>query len=79
MQKLVVHITAPGIIDENVAVRIASLADLGRAVHAALDIVLSTQRAEFGYPLFIDIHPADEFQHVEHFYAAGPKRPAGAN
>lgn len=79
MQQLIVHITDPGKIDESVAVKIASGADLGRAVHAALEIVFSKRHRKVAYPLFIDIHPVDGFEHVEQLYKVTPTRPSGPN
>jgi hypothetical protein len=79
MQDFVIHISDPRGIDERVAVRAVGDGEVGRALQLALDDVLARHGGDFAFPLFIDIHPAEDFAAVAAHYAAARDRGASVN
>ena len=63
MKNFVICITDAARVDRQIVVSVAEPTNLGRAAHLALDQVMD-EGAKIQFPVFLDIHPADEFSRV---------------
>ncbi len=45
-------------------VKVRQPKELGRAAQVALDELMATHNGKIQFPLFMDIHPAEQFEHV---------------
>jgi len=62
MKSFLIHISDARGIDEQTAVRVPDGLDIGRAAQLALDEVVEKHGKRLMFPIFIDIHPAADFQ-----------------
>jgi len=80
MNQLVIHLTDSGGLDWRVVVGVGESSDLGAAARFAIDDALSHHHEEPAFPLFLDIHLAEDYEQVAPFYpGAAQKRHPGAN
>lgn len=61
MATYIVHISDAGRTDCQVSVRADELTSLPSAVQMALEDYIAEHSADVEFPLFLDIHPAEEF------------------
>lgn len=59
----VICITDASRVDRQIVVSVAEPTNLGRAAHLALDQIMD-EGAKIQFPVFLDIHSADEFSNV---------------
>ena len=63
VKNFVICITDASRVDRQIAVSVAEPTNLGRVAHLALDQVMD-EGAKIQFPVFLDIHSADEFSNV---------------
>ena len=63
VKNFVICITDASWVDRQIVVSVAETTNLGRAAHLALDQVMD-EGAKIQFPVFLDIHSADEFSNV---------------
>lgn len=61
MNSFIVHISDAKGIDARAAIKVEDSMDLGRAAQLALDSMIEAYGARIVFPIFVDIHPAAEF------------------
>jgi hypothetical protein len=61
MKEFIVRISDARGIDAQSAVTVEDSLDLGRAAQLALDELVDQFGGEVTFPIFVDIHPAEEF------------------
>lgn len=64
MKSYVIHITDAARVDRQVVVSVIEPMNLGRAAHMAIDRVVDEEGAQLQFPIFLDIHPAEQFSGV---------------
>lgn len=79
MKDFIIRLTDPSGVDQQLAVRVAGEGDVGRAAQLAIDDMIAVRGGDFAFPLFIDIHPAEDFPQVAAHYAATRERGASVN
>lgn len=62
MNSFIVHISDAQGIDVQSAINVEARMDLGRAAQLALDEMVEQHGAKLTFPIFVDIHLADEFR-----------------
>jgi len=62
MNTFVIHMSDASGVDEQAAIVVQDAMDLGRAAQVALDQMVERHGGELAFPIFVDIHPAKEFQ-----------------
>lgn len=68
MNSFIVHISDAKGIDARAAIKVEDSMDLGRAAQLALDSMLEAYGRRIVFPIFVDIHPATEFEAHEEMY-----------
>ncbi len=79
VKDFIFRLTDPAATDHQVWVRVLGEGDLGRAAQLAIDDMIAARGGDFAFPLFIDIHPAEDFPQVAAHYAASRERGASVN
>ncbi len=69
MKTFVVQLSDAAGIDAKLAVEVQDELDLGRAAQLALDGLVEEHGRKLTFPIFVDIHPATEFQGREWMHA----------
>lgn len=64
MKSFVIHITDAAKVDRRIIVSVVEPGNLGRAAHMALDLVVDEEGPKLQFPIFLDIHAADQFSNV---------------
>lgn len=62
MNSFIVHISDAKGIDARAAIKVEDSMDLGRAAQLALDSMIEAYGGRIVFPIFVDIHPAGEFE-----------------
>jgi len=62
MNTFVIHMSDASGVDEQAAIVVQDAMDLGRAAQVALDQMVERHGGQLAFPIFVDIHPAQEFQ-----------------
>lgn len=65
MKTFVVQLSDAAGIDAKTAVEVQDELDLGRAAQLALDDLVESYGRSLTFPIFVDIHPAQEFSGLE--------------
>ncbi len=79
VKDFIIRLTDPAGVDQQLAVRVAGEGDVGRAAQMAIDDMIATRGGDFAFPLFIDIHPSEDFPPVAAHYQAARERGASVN
>jgi len=61
MKAFIVHTSDAKGIDEQTTVEVHDALDVGRAAQLALDALIEKHGTGLTFPIFVDIHPTDEF------------------
>jgi len=64
MKSFIVHVSDASQVDVQSEVNVNDSMDLGRVAQLALDEVIEKHGGNITFPIFIDIHPASNFQDV---------------
>ena len=75
MNHFIINLTDSAGLDQQIAIGVAEPRDVGCAAQCAIDQVLSQRGHEIAFPLFVDIHRADDFAQVAPLYD-GVREPA---
>ena len=75
MNHFIINLTDSAGLDEQIASDVEEAGDVGCAAQSAIDQVLSDRGREVAFPLFVDIHRADDFAQVAPLYD-GVREPA---
>lgn len=62
MNSFMIHISDASGVDERAAIVVQDAMDLGRAAQVALDEMVERHGGQLAFPIFVDIHPAEEFK-----------------
>ncbi len=61
MKSYTVHVSDPSGFDDSTEVVVNDGAQLGQAVHLALDELMARHRTPIMFPLFVDVHPTKAY------------------
>jgi hypothetical protein len=61
MKAFIVHTSDAKGIDEQTTVEVPDAYDVGRAAQIALDALVEKYGSDLTFPIFVDIHPTEEF------------------
>ena len=64
MKSFVICITDAARVDRQILVSVVEPVNLGRAAHMAIDQVVEDEGSKIQFPVFLDIHAAEQFSNV---------------
>ena len=79
MNHFIINLTDSAGLDQQLAVGVEASADIGCAAQFAIEKMLSHRGRAMAFPLFVDIHRAEDFPQVAALYHGARKRAAGLN
>jgi hypothetical protein len=74
MKTYVVCVSDAGGLDRRTPVMVQEDTSIGRVAQMAVDEFIASAGEQIGFPLFIDIHPAQEFAGVRWLHARASSR-----
>lgn len=79
MDHFIINLTDSAGLDQQIVIGVQGLRDVGCAAQYAIDQVLSQRGREIAFPLFVDIHRAQDFPQVETLYDGAREPVVGLN
>ena len=79
MNHFIINLTDSADLDQQIAVGVEESGDIGCAAQLAIDKMLSNRVREMAFPLFVDIHRAEDFPQVASHYEGARTRSVGLN
>jgi len=79
MNHFIINLTDSAGLDQQIAIGVEALRDVGCAAQCAIDQVLAQRGREIAFPLFVDIHRAEEFPQVAPLYDGARGQAVGLN
>ncbi len=68
MNRFIIHLTDSVGLDQRISVDVVENDGIGQAAHLAIDDILSHRHRPVAFPLFLDIHRAENFPEVAALY-----------